>query len=369
MIKLLTVIFSTITVLLSFVFTTVVKVDVCHATGSINNPYVLITVAIHSVDDATGLNGHGDHPDDAWMSFVFENVTYPGQNEGLFGTIIDGSCNLIVPPTFTPIPPTSTDVPPTFTPTFTSVPPTSTDVPPTFAPTFTSTPTNVPPTSTPTNTPTSTSTATDAVPTPTRVVTETPTNTPTVTWTPPTNTPTRTIVPPTNTPTFTYTPTSTNVPPTLTPTIPPTLVPTLTPTSPTNTPFPPKAAYASDNVVYTGQYLGDMVIDGLIFDLYQGVNASDGSLMLPSFNKGAALYQNVVWVHRLWRVGWLSIEVGDIITINDVSYKVTETKYIEYGVYPEDSAGIQYIATCYSVEGKWVGVQLYKVELIRNNYR
>jgi hypothetical protein len=112
-----------------------------------------------------------------------------------------------------------------------------------------------------------------------------------------------------------------------------------------------------------------MVIDGLIFDLYQGVNASDGSLMLPSFNKGAALYQNVVWVHRLWNVGWLSIEVGDVITINDVSYKVTDTKYIEYGVYPEDSAGIQYIATCYSAEGKWVGVQLYKVELIRNNYR
>jgi hypothetical protein len=159
------------------------------------------------------------------------------------------------------------------------------------------------------------------------------------------------------------------VPPTLTPTIPPTLVPTFTPTSPTNTPFPPKASIASDNVVYTGQYLGDMVIDGLIFDLYQGVNASDGSLMLPSFNKGAALYQNVVWVHRLWRVGWLNIKVGDVITINDASYKVTETKYIEYGVYPKDSAGIQYIATCYSAEGKWVGVQLYKVELIRNNYR
>jgi hypothetical protein len=34
------------------------KITICHATGSKNNPYVLITVSIN------GLNGHGKHPGD-----------------------------------------------------------------------------------------------------------------------------------------------------------------------------------------------------------------------------------------------------------------------------------------------------------------
>jgi len=167
-------------------------------------------------------------------------------------------------------------------------------------------------------------------------------------------------VPPTLTPTFT---------PTFTPTLIPTLIPTLTPIDPTETPFPPKAANASDNIVYPGQRLGNMVAGDFIFDLYQGVKALDGSLMLPSYNKGAALYNHVVWVHRLWKVGWLNIEIGDVVVINDASYKVTKTSYIDYGVYPVTNSGIEYIATCYSAAGDWTGVQLYKVELIRSNHR
>ena len=34
------------------------KITICHATGSVKNPYVEITV------DRSGLNGHGDHPKD-----------------------------------------------------------------------------------------------------------------------------------------------------------------------------------------------------------------------------------------------------------------------------------------------------------------
>ncbi len=34
-----------------------------------------------SVDDANGLNGHGNHGGDAWGSFVFDGVTYPGQGD------------------------------------------------------------------------------------------------------------------------------------------------------------------------------------------------------------------------------------------------------------------------------------------------
>lgn len=34
------------------------QVTICHATGSTNNPFVLITISVN------GLNGHGDHPGD-----------------------------------------------------------------------------------------------------------------------------------------------------------------------------------------------------------------------------------------------------------------------------------------------------------------
>ena len=56
-----------------------IKVDVCHATSSATNPYVLVTVNVNSVGAAKDLNGHAGHPDDAWESFVFDGVTYPGQ--------------------------------------------------------------------------------------------------------------------------------------------------------------------------------------------------------------------------------------------------------------------------------------------------
>lgn len=88
-----------------------VNVVVCHHTGSQDNPYTYNNVSVHSVDDARGLNGHGLHIEDAWKSFVFDGVTYPGQNEYLFGTVIDDNCNLITTGT-----PTPTDTP-TATPT------------------------------------------------------------------------------------------------------------------------------------------------------------------------------------------------------------------------------------------------------------
>jgi len=69
-----------------------VKIDVCHQDGQSGN-YSLVNVDISSVDDANGLNGHGDHEGDAWLSFLFDEVLYPGQNEGVFGQIIDEDCN------------------------------------------------------------------------------------------------------------------------------------------------------------------------------------------------------------------------------------------------------------------------------------
>jgi hypothetical protein len=70
-----------------------VKILVCHATASDSNPYVSITVNIASVDDANGLNGHGDHVDDQWNSFVFDGVTYPGQPAD-DNVLVDNGCEV-----------------------------------------------------------------------------------------------------------------------------------------------------------------------------------------------------------------------------------------------------------------------------------
>jgi hypothetical protein len=57
------------------------RIDVCHATSSSTNPFVLITVNIHSVESAQGVGGHGTHSDDSWESFEYAGVTYPGQGD------------------------------------------------------------------------------------------------------------------------------------------------------------------------------------------------------------------------------------------------------------------------------------------------
>lgn len=83
------------------------KIDVCHVTGSASNPYVLINVNIHSVEDAQHVGGHGDHytapwvfgDDDAWESYTYGGVDYPGV--GPDGFIANG-CEL--PATETPDP-------------------------------------------------------------------------------------------------------------------------------------------------------------------------------------------------------------------------------------------------------------------------
>jgi hypothetical protein len=335
----------------------VVKVNVCHHTGSPQNPYVLVVVSVQSVEDAINLGGHGHHEDDAWHAYVFEDITYPARNEGVFGTIIDDSCNLIVPPTDTPTP-TDTEVP-SATPTETQVP-TATTIP-----SATATATTIP-TETPSLTPTQTATGTQPTFTATAPSTETSTMTPTFS-------PTPTVDP--RTPTGT--PTSTGTPPPVTPTstgTPPPVIPTQTvPPGPTETPKPPQPADGREDANgYPGAEMGELIMDGDIYPLYLGVNAEDGSLLLPSFNKGAALYLKTVWVHRQWNSGWLDLKVGDTVWFYNAvgighPYKITGKTYIDYGVYPKTQTYgevFQYIATCYSNnQGQWVGVELFKLLL------
>lgn len=57
-----------------------VNVEVCHEDGQSGN-FSLVTVSVHSVDDANGLNGHGDHEGDSWEPFIFDGVDYAGQGD------------------------------------------------------------------------------------------------------------------------------------------------------------------------------------------------------------------------------------------------------------------------------------------------
>jgi hypothetical protein len=241
---------------------------------------------------------------------------------------------------------------------------------PTFAPptsTSSPTPTNTPvtPTSTQTSTPSFTPTTEPGSPTPTsNPASPTPTNNPT------SPTPTNTARP--NTPTPTLTQTITPMP---TITIIPTQTSTPVPVTATKTPFPPYPAIATDiqSSSYPGENLGKITIGGNTYQLFSGVSASDGSLMLPSNVRGAAFYQNTIWLHRLWRIGYLKINKGDMIAISTAggeerTYNVTDSTYMAYGIYPESyltDEPYQYIATCYSSDsGEWIGVELYKLTLV-----
>lgn len=345
--KIIAVVFGLLIVSLLSAFTvmalTIVHVTICHRTGSQTNPYTFNDVSVHSVDDARGLNGHGDHAEDAWMPFIFDGVTYDGRNVDVFGTIIDNNCNLIIPPTNTPIP-TNTEIP-SATP----------------SPTATATDTSTP-TASATATETSTPTAT-----PSFTPTDTATNTPSATSTKePFPTPTGTLIP-TNTPTATNVPTSTPTDePTSTPTDDPTFTATVNPT-PTETPRPPVPAEANTMTEYKGKLLGTIYMDGNSYELYQGVNAPNGTLALPSNKRGAALFDNTIWVHRAWNSGWLNLKVGDTVIVLQNgkfnSYKIVISEPIPYGYYPKDNN--LHIATCMSTNGvNWTNVELFTLQLI-----
>lgn len=231
----------------------------------------------------------------------------------------------------------------------------------------TPTPTMPPPTDTPTATPSDTPTST---PTDTDTPTATATATPTGTWIPPTDTPTAT---PTDTATPTGTPTITPTTDPRTPT--PTVFITLTPTV-TSTPKPPHPAVAKVEFTYPSTKMGELIMDNSSYQLYLGTNAPDGSLLLPSWEHGAAYYLRTIWVHRQWRSGYLELNVGDRIQFYgnmDETYEIVKKTYIAYGIYPKaDSMGdrFQYIATCYKDEdGEWAGVKLYSLEKVTKNGR
>lgn len=104
------------------------KVDLCHATGSVSNPYVPITVSTNAFFSA----GHVNHVGDIYPEFQFtdnkgEVVTVPASNWGLTDTgflgevIFNAGCAIPVveqpQPTTPPATETPTNPPVTGTPT------------------------------------------------------------------------------------------------------------------------------------------------------------------------------------------------------------------------------------------------------------
>jgi hypothetical protein len=130
------------------------------------------------------------------------------------------------------------------------------------------------------------------------------------------------------------------------------------------------AAAGNEVTVWTSDYIGLLAIGSNSFGLYKGVNALDGSLYLPSTTHDAALYNGTIWVHRLWKEGWLDIPLSTIVHIQYkdrvMTYAVSDIGFISYGIYPQTTgSGVQYIATCYrNSSGEWAGVALYRIELI-----
>jgi hypothetical protein len=117
---------------------------------------------------------------------------------------------------------------------------------------------------------------------------------------------------------------------------------------------------------YPGVVLGNLSIDTKSYVLFSAVKDSDGSLMLPTTVMGGALYNNTIWIHRLWRSGWLNIEKGDLIVYTSnyghtYYYKVMDSVEKEYGNYMD---GGFYIATCYQIDGEWAGVVFYRLQYV-----
>ncbi len=215
------------------------KVQICHATNSVSNPYIVNSVNTSSVDEEGNkfLNGHGDHtgpvfdpadPPASWGDIIppitnpDTGTTFPGLNWPAGEAIWTNGCQV---PTMSPSPTMTSPSPTETSPTPTETSPTPTETSPT--PNETSpTPTETSPSPGSTVTVTATVTATQVIVVPGPGVTTTVTATPTPTETTPT--PTETTVTP-SPGTTSATPTQTSPTPTET---------TVTPSPGTTSPSP-----------------------------------------------------------------------------------------------------------------------------------
>ena len=208
------------------------KVQICHATNSVSNPYTVNSVNTSSVDEEGNkfLNGHGDHtgpvfdpadPPASWGDIIppitnpDTGTTFPGLNWPAGEAIWTNGCQV---PTMSPSPTMTSPSPTETSPSPTETSPTPTETSPT--------PTETSPSPGSTVTVTATVTATQVIVVPGPGVTTTVTATPTPTETTPT--PTETTV--TTSPgTTSATPTQTSPTPTET---------TVTPSPGTTSPSP-----------------------------------------------------------------------------------------------------------------------------------
>lgn len=70
------------------------KVDICHATASETNPYVLINVDIASAGYPDYETGHASHEGDIIPPYTYEEFSFPGQGDQ---SILENGCGVVNP--------------------------------------------------------------------------------------------------------------------------------------------------------------------------------------------------------------------------------------------------------------------------------
>jgi hypothetical protein len=111
-----------------------------------------------------------------------------------------------------------------------------------------------------------------------------------------------------------------------------------------------------------------MYANGTSYLVYPAVGSPDGVLLLPTAEKGGALYNNQIWIHRTWNTGWFKLADKEIVKIvyydgTTYTYQLTGNTRLPYGQYPTDN--LFHIISCYGENpGKWDGVQVYDFNLI-----
>jgi hypothetical protein len=122
-------------------------------------------------------------------------------------------------------------------------------------------------------------------------------------------------------------------------------------------------------IAYPNEAVGTMYANGTSYLVYNGVSAPDGTLLLPSKDRGGALYNNQIWIHRAWNSGWFKLAKDEVVGINYTDgttyyYQVTGSTKQPYGKYFND--GIFHVVSCYGANPDgWDGVEVYNLKLIK----
>ncbi|OGG04414.1 hypothetical protein A2Z33_05440 [Candidatus Gottesmanbacteria bacterium RBG_16_52_11] len=132
---------------------------------------------------------------------------------------------------------------------------------------------------------------------------------------------------------------------------------------------------ADGNPWYEGALLGVMLINDREYKVFKGGDYNGDSVLdLPGDDtddhRGGAWYDGTVYLHRMWKAGWLELRDGMQLKLTlrngaVYTYSLVNQQQLGYGVYPVSATGIANIASCYSLnDGTWGGIELYSLQVV-----